>query len=149
MRQRRAFFCGCQDRQGVCSVRLFWEEQPPFAFYAVRRGRHSFVPAAKSGRWMKIRGFLAPVAAAKSVSLTQQGNEGLMGLAITETGPQPNGTRPRRANRRLNGMAQTAGFSERPTRGRFTRTLALVDAALRVWEANQPRRTTVWRNNQR
>src|SRR5881394_4492393 len=97
------FFLRLPRPTRVCSVRLFWEEQPPFAFHAVRRGRHFFVPAAKSGRWMKIRGFLAPVAAAKSVSLTQQGNEGLMGLAITETGPQPNGTRPRRANRRLNG----------------------------------------------
>jgi hypothetical protein len=52
----------------------------------------------------------------------------------------------RRANRRLNGMAETAGLPDPPTRGRFTRTIALLDAALRVWESNQPRKTTVWRN---
>lgn len=51
-----------------------------------------------------------------------------------------------RANRRFNGMAATAGLPDPPTRGRFTRTLALLDAALRVWEANHlPRRQSVWR----
>jgi len=54
-----------------------------------------------------------------------------------------------RAKRRLNGMADTAGRAEPPTRARWTRTLALLDAALKVWEANQPRRASVWRNQSR
>jgi hypothetical protein len=70
-----------------------------------------------------------------------------MEMAVRETGPLSDETRLRRTKRRLNGMAHTAGFSDPPTRGRFTRTLALVDAALRVWEAKQPRRASVWRNN--
>ena len=60
--------------------------------------------------------------------------------------PDGDETPVRRANRRLNGMAETAGLPDPPTRGRLTRTLALLDAALRVWEANQPRRASVWRH---
>lgn len=52
----------------------------------------------------------------------------------------------RRANRRLNGMADTAGLPDPPTRGRLTRTLALLNAALKVWETNQPRRAAAWRD---
>ena len=50
-----------------------------------------------------------------------------------------------RAKRRLNGMGTTAGLPDPPIRGRLTRTIALLDAALRVWEANHlPRRESVW-----
>ena len=63
--------------------------------------------------------------------------------------PDNGETRVRRANRRLNGMAETAGLPDPPTRGRLTRTLALLDAALRVWEANQPRHAPVWRHKSR
>ena len=72
-----------------------------------------------------------------------------MRRGIEEIGPLCGETRARRANRRLNGMAQTAGLPDPPRRGRLARTLALLDAALRVWEANQPRRATVWRHNSR
>jgi hypothetical protein len=41
----------------------------------------------------------------------------------------------RRARRRNNGMAATTGVADPPTRGSFTRTLALLRAALRAWEA--------------
>jgi hypothetical protein len=55
-------------------------------------------------------------------------------------------SRQRRANRRLNGMGTKAGVPDPPTRGRFTRTLAMLDAALRVWESHHnPRRASVWR----
>ena len=68
---------------------------------------------------------------------------------IKQTGPLCGETPVRRANRRLNGMAETAGLPDPPTRGRLTRTLALLDAALRVWEANQPRHAPVWRHKPR
>ena len=45
----------------------------------------------------------------------------------------------RRTNRRLNGMGTQAGFPDPPRRGQLTRTLALIDAALRVWEASRGR----------
>src|ERR1043166_2056884 len=58
----------------------------------------------------------------------------------------PRKERTPRANRRFNGMAAKAGLPDPPTRGRLTRTLALLDAALRVWGANHlPRRESVWR----
>ncbi len=41
----------------------------------------------------------------------------------------------RRARRRNNGMAATTGVADPPSRGSFTRTLALLRAALRAWEA--------------
>jgi len=41
----------------------------------------------------------------------------------------------RRTRRRNNGMATTAGMSDPPARSSFTRTLALLRAALRAWEA--------------
>jgi len=53
----------------------------------------------------------------------------------------------RRANRRLNGMGTKAGVPDPPKRGKLMRTLALVDAAIRVWETNhRKKRTSVWRN---
>ena len=51
----------------------------------------------------------------------------------------------RRTKRKLNGMAATSGLADPPTRARLTRTLALLNAALRVWETNHPRRAKVWR----
>ena len=63
-----------------------------------------------------------------------------------DTASSPRKERTPRANRRLNGMAASAGLPDPPMRGRLTRTLALLDAALRVWEANHlPRRESVWR----
>jgi hypothetical protein len=41
----------------------------------------------------------------------------------------------RRMRRRENGMATTAGISTIPKREPITRTLALLEAALRLWEA--------------
>lgn len=41
----------------------------------------------------------------------------------------------RRTRRRLNGMAVTAGVTPLPARDQFTRTLQLLRAALRLWEA--------------
>ena len=72
-----------------------------------------------------------------------------MATASRETGPLSEEARPRRANRRLNGMGNTAGLADPPMRGRLTRTLALLEAALRVWEANQPPRKSVWRHKPR
>lgn len=66
-----------------------------------------------------------------------------------EAGTPSHAARPRRANRRLNGMGKTAGLPDPPTRGKLTRTLALLDAALRVWETDQPQRASVWRRNRR
>jgi len=66
-----------------------------------------------------------------------------MRSGIKRTRPLCDKTPVRRANRRLNGMAETAGLPDPPKRGRLMRTLALIDAALRVWEANQPRRAAV------
>jgi hypothetical protein len=66
-----------------------------------------------------------------------------------QQGPLCGETPARRANRRLNGMAAKTGIPDPPTRGRLTRTLALLDAALRVWEANQPRHAPVWRQKRR
>jgi hypothetical protein len=40
----------------------------------------------------------------------------------------------KRARRRDNGMARTAGVSPLPKRDRLTRTLQLLRAALRLWE---------------
>src|SRR3954468_21648895 len=42
-----------------------------------------------------------------------------------------------RTKRRLNGMGTKAGIPDRPIRGQFMRTIALIDAALRVWEAKK------------
>ena len=52
----------------------------------------------------------------------------------------------RRTRRRNIGMAATAGMSDPPTRGSFTRTLALLRAALRAWEARNEHLLTraVW-----
>jgi hypothetical protein len=53
----------------------------------------------------------------------------------------------RRANRRLNGMGTKAGVPDPPKRGKLMRTLALVDAAIRVWETNnRQKRAPVLRN---
>ena len=66
-----------------------------------------------------------------------------------QTGRLGNQAGPRRANRRLNGKAETAGIPDPPTRTRLARTFALVKAALRAWETNQPRCTSVWRQGSR
>src|SRR3954451_13931229 len=52
-----------------------------------------------------------------------------------------------RAKRRLNGMGSKAGVPDPPKRGQFMRTIALLDAALRVWEAKkrQGPPASVWR----
>ena len=86
---------------------------------------------------------------AKSVLIIARGNEGRMNSGIKQTGPLGGETAARRANRRLNGMGARAGVPDPPMRGRLTRTLALLDAALRVWEANQPRPPAVWRHKPR
>jgi hypothetical protein len=53
----------------------------------------------------------------------------------------------RRMRRRDNGMAATAGISSAPKVEPITRTLALLGAALRVWEARNGHLQTrsVWR----
>jgi hypothetical protein len=53
----------------------------------------------------------------------------------------------RRMRRRDNGMAATAGISSAPKVEPITRTLALLAAALRVWEARNGHLQTrsVWR----
>jgi hypothetical protein len=61
-------------------------------------------------------------------------------------GDQP---RPRRSNRRLNGRAEKAGLPEPPKRGRLCRDLALIDAALRLWQARTRLPTAaVWKGNE-
>jgi hypothetical protein len=52
-----------------------------------------------------------------------------------------------RTRRRDNGMARTAGVSAVPARDRLTRTLQLVRAALRAWEARHEHSQAprVWR----
>jgi hypothetical protein len=70
-------------------------------------------------------------------------------MTSSEGGAQSPGKKERgpRANRQTNGMGTRAGVPDPPTRGRFTRSLALLDAALRVWETNHcPRRASVWRH---
>jgi len=69
-----------------------------------------------------------------------------MRSGVKQTGPLGGEPPVRRANRRLNGMGNKCGLPDPPIRGRLARTIALVDAALRVWEANQPRQASVWRN---
>jgi hypothetical protein len=68
-----------------------------------------------------------------------------MRSGVERRGPLNGKTRVRRPNRKLNGMAETAGVADPPVRGRLTRTLALVKAALRVWETNHPPRAKVSR----
>jgi hypothetical protein len=58
-------------------------------------------------------------------------------------------TPARRARSRLNAREETAGVPDPPARGRWTRTVALLDAALKVWEANQPKSPSVWRHKPR
>ena len=52
----------------------------------------------------------------------------------------------RRMRRRDSGRADTAGVSDPPVRGSFSRTLALLRAALRAWEARNEHLSTrsVW-----
>jgi hypothetical protein len=64
---------------------------------------------------------------------------------IEHSGQLRRKTRAPSVKRRVHGTAATAGNAAPPTRGHFARTVALLDAALRVWEANQPQRPTVWR----
>ena len=78
--------------------------------------------------------------------ITARGDEGRMRSGIKQTPPLGGATSVRRANRRLNGRAETAGLPDPPARGRLTRTLALLDAALKVWETNHPRRAPVARH---
>ena len=69
-----------------------------------------------------------------------------MGPQGAATSDQP---RPRRANRRLDGRAEKAGVPEPPKRGRLCRDLALIDAALRLWQARtRPRAPTGWTRNE-
>jgi hypothetical protein len=58
-------------------------------------------------------------------------------------------TAERRTRRRDNGMAVTAGVSPLPTRDQLTRTLQLLRAALRLWEAKHERLESprVWRKD--
>jgi hypothetical protein len=55
----------------------------------------------------------------------------------------------RRARRRENGMALKAGVSPLPTRDRLTRTVQLLRAALRLWEAKHEhlQRPRSWRKH--
>jgi hypothetical protein len=55
----------------------------------------------------------------------------------------------RRARRRQNGMAMTAGVAPLPSRDQFSRTLQLLRAALRLWEAKNEhlRSVRVWRRD--
>jgi hypothetical protein len=79
----------------------------------------------------------------------REGRKGRMRSGIKQAGPLCAETPARRANRRLNGMGERAGLPDPPTRGRLTRTLALLDAALKVWETNQPRHASPWRHRPR
>lgn len=70
-----------------------------------------------------------------------------MAGGIREPGGLSGDCPARRANRRLNGMGTKAGVPNPPTRGKLTRTLALIDAAVRVWETNRRReRAPILRN---
>lgn len=61
----------------------------------------------------------------------------------TQAGPNPSGGRRRR--RGPVGTNKKAGVAAPPTRGQFMRTLALLDAALRVWESQHKcRRASAW-----
>ena len=53
----------------------------------------------------------------------------------------------RRTRRRDNGRALNAGLADPPTRDSFSRTLALVRAALKAWETRHPthEEATGWR----
>ena len=62
-----------------------------------------------------------------------------MNGGVSKTDRLPKKDSVRRTNRRLNGMGTQAGFPDPPRRGQLTRTLALIDAALRVWEATRGR----------
>ena len=54
--------------------------------------------------------------------------------------------RARRARRSDNGMAVTAGVSKMPRREKFSRSVALLRAALEVWEAKHGvQRASVWK----
>ena len=53
----------------------------------------------------------------------------------------------RRTRRRDNGMAFTAGVSPLPTRDHLTRTLQLLRAALRLWEAKREHARGSWRRD--
>jgi len=56
---------------------------------------------------------------------------------MTEMGKQK-GSRVPRAKRRANGMADRAGVAKAPRNGEpITRTLSVLNAALRVWEAKR------------
>ncbi len=57
-----------------------------------------------------------------------------------------NKQRARRARRSENGMAVTAGVSKTPRREKFSRSVALLRAALEVWEAKHGVQTaSVWK----
>ncbi|MEY2577107.1 MAG: hypothetical protein QOF80_2594 [Verrucomicrobiota bacterium] len=64
-------------------------------------------------------------------------------------GPEGKKETVRRTRRRLNGMAATTGVTAPPTRDQFTRTLQLLRAALRLWEAKHERSQgqRVWRRD--
>jgi hypothetical protein len=54
--------------------------------------------------------------------------------------------RARRARRRENGMAMTAGVSKKPAAERFSGSMALLRAALQVWETKHGFHSgSVWR----
>ena len=55
----------------------------------------------------------------------------------------------RRARRRQTGRATTAGVAPLPSRDQFSRTLQLLRAALRLWEAKNEhlRSVRVWRRD--
>ena len=70
-----------------------------------------------------------------------------MGAAVERTGELTSTASAPRTKRRLNGMGTRAGIADPPIRGQFMRTIALLDAALRVWEAKNRIHpvSSVWR----
>ncbi len=58
----------------------------------------------------------------------------------------PTKPRARRARRNEIGMAATAGIAKTPPREKFSRSVALLRAALEVWEAKHGGKTaSVWK----
>src|SRR4051812_39404231 len=115
-----------------------------------RKGMNQPRPRRILGRGSALSGARADhIRRHREIRCTARGNKGLMRSGTKETRPVRREAAVRRANRRLNGMAETAGLPDPPTRGRLARTLALLDAALKVWETNHPRDANVWRHQRR
>jgi hypothetical protein len=90
--------------------------------------------------------FAIPFAGGLRFVSDRQKNRDAMSTTTGEQSSQRRKPSMPRTNRRLNGMAKKAGLRSPPRRERLTRTIALLNAALQLWEAKQPRSAAVWRN---